>query len=206
MHAAPVPYDSRLLEGCWEQPPARCRNATPLEDFGGVTPIPNLTCPIRTGRGCCSNGDRLRFGPPAEANAMQHGSWPSVVSLTPADQAWRTQPPMPIWRRAIPAALRGGAARCHERRCGCWVAKELAFLVMSPPRAGSSFGNSALMRPHHLLRPRRRLRHRQRPYPRKRGLWPCCSGCRSGGAPLSVAELDGHRALETASAPLLLTP
>jgi len=43
MHAVTGPYASRLLEGLLGAPAGTVRNGTPLEDFGGGHPDPNLT-------------------------------------------------------------------------------------------------------------------------------------------------------------------
>ena len=70
MHAVTGPYAKRLLEGLLGAPAGSVRNGTPLEDFGGGHPDPNLTYAheladlllrgdgFRFGAACDGDGDR----------------------------------------------------------------------------------------------------------------------------------------------------
>jgi len=70
MHAVTGPYAKRLLEGLLGAPAGSVRNGTPLEDFGGGHPDPNLTYAheladlllkgdgYRFGAACDGDGDR----------------------------------------------------------------------------------------------------------------------------------------------------
>ena len=70
MHAVTGPYAKRILEGLLKAPAGTVRNGTPLEDFGGGHPDPNLTYAhelaelllgsdaFRFGAACDGDGDR----------------------------------------------------------------------------------------------------------------------------------------------------
>ncbi len=61
MHAVTGPYASRLLEGLLGAPAGTVRNGTPLEDFGGGHPDPNLTYAHELAE-LLLDGDAYRFG------------------------------------------------------------------------------------------------------------------------------------------------
>jgi phosphoglucomutase len=61
MHAVTGPYAKRLLEGLLGAPAGTVRNGTPLEDFGGGYPDPNLTYAHELAE-LLLGGDQYRFG------------------------------------------------------------------------------------------------------------------------------------------------
>jgi phosphoglucomutase len=61
MHAVTGPYATRLLEGLLGAPAGTVRNGTPLEDFGGGHPDPNLTYAHELAE-LLLKGDAFRFG------------------------------------------------------------------------------------------------------------------------------------------------
>ena len=61
MHAVTGPYAKRLLEGLLGAPAGSVRNGTPLEDFGGGHPDPNLTYAHELAD-LLLHGDGFRFG------------------------------------------------------------------------------------------------------------------------------------------------
>ena len=61
MHAVTGPYAKRLLEGLLGAPAGSVRNGTPLEDFGGGHPDPNLTYAHELAD-LLLKGDSYRFG------------------------------------------------------------------------------------------------------------------------------------------------
>ena len=61
MHAVTGPYAKKLLEEVLGAPAGSVRNGTPLEDFGGGHPDPNLTYAHELAE-LLMNGDAYQFG------------------------------------------------------------------------------------------------------------------------------------------------
>ena len=69
MHAVTGPYATRLFEGLLGAPAGSVRNGTPLEDFGGGHPDPNLTYAHELAE-LLLEGDAYRFGAAVMAMAI----------------------------------------------------------------------------------------------------------------------------------------
>ena len=84
MHAVTGPYAKRLLEGVLGAPAGSVRNGTPLEDFGGGHPDPNLTY-AHDLADLLLKGDGYRFGAACDGDGDRNMILGSHCFVNPSD-------------------------------------------------------------------------------------------------------------------------
>ena len=84
MHAVTGPYAKRLLEGMLGAPAGSVRNGTPLEDFGGGHPDPNLTY-AHDLADLLLQGDAYRFGAACDGDGDRNMILGSHCFVNPSD-------------------------------------------------------------------------------------------------------------------------
>ena len=84
MHAVTGPYARRLFEGLLGAPAGTVRNGTPLEDFGGGHPDPNLTYAHELAE-LLLGGDRYRFGAACDGDGDRNMILGAHCFVNPSD-------------------------------------------------------------------------------------------------------------------------
>ncbi len=84
MHAVTGPYASRILEGLLGAPAGTVRNGTPLEDFGGGHPDPNLTYAHDLAE-LLLGGDAYRFGAACDGDGDRNMILGTHCFVNPSD-------------------------------------------------------------------------------------------------------------------------
>ncbi len=84
MHAVTGPYASRILEGLLGAPAGTVRNGTPLEDFGGGHPDPNLTYAHDLAE-LLLDGDAYRFGAACDGDGDRNMILGTHCFVNPSD-------------------------------------------------------------------------------------------------------------------------
>ena len=84
MHAVTGPYAKRILEGLLGAPAGTVRNGTPLEDFGGGHPDPNLTYAHELAELLLA-GDAYRFGAACDGDGDRNMILGSRCFVNPSD-------------------------------------------------------------------------------------------------------------------------
>ncbi len=139
MHAVTGPYARRLLEGLLGAPAGTVRNATPLEDFGGGHPDPNLTY-AHDLAALLLEGDDYRFGAACDGDGDRNMILGRRCFVNPSDSlavltANATLAP------AYAAGLAGVARSMPTSAAVDVVAQELGIPCYETPTGWKFFGN-----------------------------------------------------------------
>ncbi len=139
MHAVTGPYAKRLLEGLLGAPAGTVRNGTPLEDFGGGHPDPNLTYAHDLAE-LLLGGDRYRFGAACDGDGDRNMVIGQRCFVNPSDSlavltANATLAP------GYAAGLAGVARSMPTSAAVDVVAKELGLDCFETPTGWKFFGN-----------------------------------------------------------------
>ena len=139
MHAVTGPYAKRLLEGLLGAPAGTVRNGTPLEDFGGGHPDPNLTYAHELAE-LLLGGDRYRFGAACDGDGDRNMVIGQRCFVNPSDSlavltANATLAP------GYAAGLAGVARSMPTSAAVDVVAKELGLDCFETPTGWKFFGN-----------------------------------------------------------------
>ena len=139
MHAVTGPYAKRLLEGLLGAPAGTVRNGTPLEDFGGGHPDPNLTYAHDLAE-LLLGGDRYRFGAACDGDGDRNMVIGQRCFVNPSDSlavltANATLAP------GYATGLAGVARSMPTSAAVDVVAKELGIDCFETPTGWKFFGN-----------------------------------------------------------------
>ena len=139
MHAVTGPYARRLLEGLLGAPAGSVRHGTPLEDFGGGHPDPNLTYAHELAD-LLLNGDGFRFGAACDGDGDRNMILGHRCFVNPSDSlavltANATVAP------AYADGLAGVARSMPTSSAVDVVAKELGIDCYETPTGWKFFGN-----------------------------------------------------------------
>ncbi|TCD55856.1 alpha-D-glucose phosphate-specific phosphoglucomutase [Synechococcus sp. BS56D] len=139
MHAVTGPYAQRLLEGLLGAPAGSVRNGTPLEDFGGGHPDPNLTY-AHDLADLLLKGDAYRFGAACDGDGDRNMILGQRCFVNPSDSL----AVLTANASVAPAYAAGlaGVARSMPTSCAVdVVAKELGIDCYETPTGWKFFGN-----------------------------------------------------------------
>jgi len=139
MHAVTGPYATRLFEGLLGAPAGSVRNGTPLEDFGGGHPDPNLTYAHELAE-LLLDGDDYRFGAACDGDGDRNMILGQRCFVNPSDSlavltANATLAP------AYANGLAGVARSMPTSSAVDVVAKELGIDCYETPTGWKFFGN-----------------------------------------------------------------
>ena len=139
MHAVTGPYAKRLLEGLLGAPAGTVRNGTPLEDFGGGHPDPNLTYAHDLAE-LLLGGDHYRFGAACDGDGDRNMVIGQRCFVNPSDSlavltANATLAP------GYAVGLAGVARSMPTSAAVDVVAKELGLDCFETPTGWKFFGN-----------------------------------------------------------------
>ena len=139
MHAVTGPYARRLLEGLLGAPAGSVRHGTPLEDFGGGHPDPNLTYAHELAD-LLLNGDGFRFGAACDGDGDRNMILGHRCFVNPSDSlavltANATVAP------AYAGGLAGVARSMPTSAAVDVVAKDLNIDCYETPTGWKFFGN-----------------------------------------------------------------
>lgn len=139
MHAVTGPYARRLLEGLLGAPAGSVRHGTPLEDFGGGHPDPNLTYAHELAD-LLLNGDGFRFGAACDGDGDRNMILGQRCFVNPSDSlavltANATVAP------AYAGGLAGVARSMPTSAAVDVVAKDLNIDCYETPTGWKFFGN-----------------------------------------------------------------
>ena len=167
MHAVTGPYARRLLEGLLGAPAGSVRNGTPLENFGGGHPDPNLTYAHELAE-MLLDGDDYRFGAACDGDGDRNMILGQRCFVNPSDSL----AVLTANATAAPAYAKGlaGVARSMPTSAAVdVVAKELGIDRFETPRAGNS--SATCWMPARSPLRGRELRNREQPRARKGRPW-----------------------------------
>ena len=139
MHAVTGPYARRLLEGLLGAPAGSVRNGTPLENFGGGHPDPNLTYAHELAE-MLLDGDDYRFGAACDGDGDRNMILGQRCFVNPSDSL----AVLTANATAAPAYAEGlsGVARSMPTSAAVdVVAKELGIDCFETPTGWKFFGN-----------------------------------------------------------------
>ena len=139
MHAVTGPYATRLLEGLLGAPTGSVRNGTPLEDFGGGHPDPNLTYAHELAD-LLLKGDAYRFGAACDGDGDRNMILGQRCFVNPSDSL----AVLTANATVVPAYASGlaGVARSMPTSSAVdVVAKELGIACFETPTGWKFFGN-----------------------------------------------------------------
>jgi len=139
MHAVTGPYARRLLEGLLGAPAGSVRNGTPLENFGGGHPDPNLTYAHELAE-LLLDGDDYRFGAACDGDGDRNMILGQRCFVNPSDSL----AVLTANATAAPAYAKGlaGVARSMPTSAAVdVVAKELGIDCFETPTGWKFFGN-----------------------------------------------------------------
>jgi phosphoglucomutase len=139
MHAVTGPYATRLLEGLLGAPAGTVRNGTPLEDFGGGHPDPNLTY-AHDLADLLLKGDAYHFGAACDGDGDRNMILGRACFVNPSDSlavltANATLVP------GYAAGLAGVARSMPTSAAVDVVARELGLPCFETPTGWKFFGN-----------------------------------------------------------------
>ncbi len=139
MHAVTGPYAKRILEGLLGAPAGTVRNGTPLEDFGGGHPDPNLTYAHELAD-LLLDGDAYRFGAACDGDGDRNMILGQRCFVNPSDSlavltANATLAP------GYAGGLAGVARSMPTSAAADVVAKELGLPCYETPTGWKFFGN-----------------------------------------------------------------
>jgi len=139
MHAVTGPYAKRLLEGLLGAPAGSVRNGTPLEDFGGGHPDPNLTYAHELAD-LLLKGDGYRFGAACDGDGDRNMILGRHCFVNPSDSlavltANATLAP------AYAKGLAGVARSMPTSAAADVVAQQLGIPCFETPTGWKFFGN-----------------------------------------------------------------
>ena len=139
MHAVTGPYATRLFEGLLGAPAGTVRNGTPLEDFGGGHPDPNLTYAHDLAE-LLLKGDRYRFGAACDGDGDRNMILGQQCFVNPSDSL----AVLTANATLAPGYAKGlsGVARSMPTSAAVdVVAKELGIACFETPTGWKFFGN-----------------------------------------------------------------
>ena len=139
MHAVTGPYARRLLEGLLGAPAGSVRNGTPLENFGGGHPDPNLTYAHELAE-LLLEGDDYRFGAACDGDGDRNMILGQRCFVNPSDSL----AVLTANATVAPAYAKGlaGVARSMPTSAAVdVVAKELGIDCFETPTGWKFFGN-----------------------------------------------------------------
>jgi phosphoglucomutase len=139
MHAVTGPYATRILEGLLGAPAGSVRNGTPLEDFGGGHPDPNLTYAHELAELLLA-GDAYRFGAACDGDGDRNMILGSRCFVNPSDSL----AVLTANAKLVPGYADGlaGVARSMPTSAAAdVVAKELGIPCFETPTGWKFFGN-----------------------------------------------------------------
>jgi phosphoglucomutase len=139
MHAVTGPYAKRLLEGLLGAPAGTVRNGTPLEDFGGGHPDPNLTYAHELAE-LLLEGDAFRFGAACDGDGDRNMILGRHCFVNPSDSL----AVLTANATLAPAYAKGlaGVARSMPTSAAVdVVAQELGIPCYETPTGWKFFGN-----------------------------------------------------------------
>lgn len=139
MHAVTGPYARRLLEGLLGAPAGSVRNGTPLENFGGGHPDPNLTYAHELAE-LLLEGDDYRFGAACDGDGDRNMILGQRSFVNPSDSL----AVLTANATVAPAYAKGlaGVARSMPTSAAVdVVAKELGIDCFETPTGWKFFGN-----------------------------------------------------------------
>ena len=139
MHAVTGPYAKRILEGLLGAPAGSVRNGTPLEDFGGGHPDPNLTYADELAE-LLLGSDTYRFGAACDGDGDRNMILGQRCFVNPSDSlavltANATLAP------GYAQGLAGVARSMPTSAAADVVAKELGIPCYETPTGWKFFGN-----------------------------------------------------------------
>jgi len=139
MHAVTGPYAKRILEGLLGAPAGTVRNGTPLEDFGGGHPDPNLTYAHELAELLLA-GDAYRFGAACDGDGDRNMILGTRCFVNPSDSlavltANATLAP------GYAGGLAGVARSMPTSAAADVVARELGIPCFETPTGWKFFGN-----------------------------------------------------------------
>ena len=139
MHAVTGPYAKRILEGLLGAPAGSVRNGTPLEDFGGGHPDPNLTYADELAE-LLLGSDAYRFGAACDGDGDRNMILGQRCFVNPSDSlavltANATLAP------GYAQGLAGVARSMPTSAAADVVAKELGIPCYETPTGWKFFGN-----------------------------------------------------------------
>ena len=139
MHAVTGPYATRILEGLLGAPAGTVRNGTPLEDFGGGHPDPNLTYAHELAE-LLLGSDAYRFGAACDGDGDRNMILGQRCFVNPSDSlavltANATLAP------GYADGLAGVARSMPTSAAADVVAKELGLPCYETPTGWKFFGN-----------------------------------------------------------------
>ncbi|MEI7994822.1 MAG: alpha-D-glucose phosphate-specific phosphoglucomutase, partial [Methylococcaceae bacterium] len=139
MHAVTGPYASRLLEGLLGAPAGTVRNGTPLEDFGGGHPDPNLTYAHELAE-LLLQGNAYAFGAACDGDGDRNMILGRACFVNPSDSL----AVLTANATLVPGYAKGlaGVARSMPTSAAVdVVAKELGIACFETPTGWKFFGN-----------------------------------------------------------------
>ncbi len=139
MHAVTGPYATRLFEGLLGASAGTVRNGTPLEDFGGGHPDPNLTYAHDLAE-LLLKGDRYRFGAACDGDGDRNMILGQQCFVNPSDSL----AVLTANATLAPGYAKGlsGVARSMPTSAAVdVVAKELGIACFETPTGWKFFGN-----------------------------------------------------------------
>jgi phosphoglucomutase len=139
MHAVTGPYAKRILEGLLGAPAGTVRNGTPLEDFGGGHPDPNLTYAHELAE-LLMAGDAYRFGAACDGDGDRNMILGTRCFVNPSDSL----AVLTANATLVPGYADGlaGVARSMPTSAAAdVVAKELGIPCFETPTGWKFFGN-----------------------------------------------------------------
>ena len=139
MHAVTGPYASRLLEGLLGAPAGTVRNGTPLEDFGGGHPDPNLTYAHELAE-LLLEGNAYAFGAACDGDGDRNMILGRACFVNPSDSL----AVLTANATLVPGYAEGlaGVARSMPTSAAVdVVAKELGIACFETPTGWKFFGN-----------------------------------------------------------------
>ena len=139
MHAVTGPYAKRLLEGLLGAPAGTVRNGTPLEDFGGGHPDPNLTYAHELAD-LLLGGDRYRFGAACDGDGDRNMVIGQRCFVNPSDSLAVLTANASL-APGYAAGLAGIARSMPTSAAVDVVAKELGLNCFETPTGWKFFGN-----------------------------------------------------------------
>ncbi|MFZ9270824.1 MAG: alpha-D-glucose phosphate-specific phosphoglucomutase, partial [Prochlorococcaceae cyanobacterium] len=139
MHAVTGPYAQRILEALLGAPAGTVRNGTPLEDFGGGHPDPNLTYAHDLAE-LLMQGDAYRFGAACDGDGDRNMILGNRCFVNPSDSL----AVLTANATLVPGYASGlaGVARSMPTSAAVdVVAKELGIACFETPTGWKFFGN-----------------------------------------------------------------
>ena len=162
---SPAPMRTEILEDALGAPDGTVVNGTPLPDFGGHHPDPNLVH-AKELYDLMMGPDAPDFGAASDGDGDRNLIIGKGIFVTPVRQPGACSPPTRIWRRATPPASKGIARSMPTSGAADRVAAKLGIGMLRDADRLEVLRQPARCRHGHHLR-RGERRHRLQPCPRE---------------------------------------